>query len=181
MELKSDSESICILLTLLLPYHWIHWIKKNDYLRDVLGAWRSFMEAIETLHEEGISVGVTGEMRHTSIFASSVTQSGNSIAFIPNLADSSPSMSIKLPHKASRGNGLYWLVAICPFLTIPSIGVSAILRGPASLGFFSSKRAGRKKRVIKPSKAKVKSISSNEVGFGVGNNVLLIDHYRSDP
>ena len=33
--------------------------KKNDYLRGVKGAWRQAMEAIEELHNEGISVGVS--------------------------------------------------------------------------------------------------------------------------
>lgn len=33
--------------------------KKNDYLRGVKGAWRTAMEAVEELHNQGISVGVS--------------------------------------------------------------------------------------------------------------------------
>ena len=32
--------------------------KKNDYLRDVKGAWKKSIEAIMKLHEDGIRVGV---------------------------------------------------------------------------------------------------------------------------
>ena len=42
--------------------------KKNDYMRGVKGAWKKSMEAIEKLHEEGISVGVAPTISQLNIY-----------------------------------------------------------------------------------------------------------------
>lgn len=42
--------------------------KKNDYVRGVKGAWRTAMQAVEDLHSEGISVGVTPTVSQFNLY-----------------------------------------------------------------------------------------------------------------
>ena len=42
--------------------------KKNDYVRGVKGAWRTAMQAVEELHNEGISVGVTPTISQFNLY-----------------------------------------------------------------------------------------------------------------
>ena len=42
--------------------------KKNDYIRGVKGAWRTAMQAVEELHNEGISVGVTPTISQFNLY-----------------------------------------------------------------------------------------------------------------
>ncbi|MGQ9565792.1 MAG: radical SAM protein [Candidatus Bathyarchaeales archaeon] len=42
--------------------------KKNDYMRGIKGAWKKSMEAIETLHKEGINVGVAPTISQLNIY-----------------------------------------------------------------------------------------------------------------
>ena len=42
--------------------------KKNDYMRGVKGAWKKSMEAIEKLHEEGVSVGVAPTITQLNLY-----------------------------------------------------------------------------------------------------------------
>jgi MoaA/NifB/PqqE/SkfB family radical SAM enzyme len=42
--------------------------KKNDYVRGVKGAWRTAMQAVENLHNEGISVGVTPTVSQFNLY-----------------------------------------------------------------------------------------------------------------
>lgn len=42
--------------------------KKHDYLRGVPGAWRKAVDAIETLHKEGISVGVATTISQVNLY-----------------------------------------------------------------------------------------------------------------
>ncbi|MEA2090681.1 MAG: radical SAM protein [Thermoproteota archaeon] len=42
--------------------------KKHDYLRGVPGAWRKAMDAIETLHEEEVSVGVATTISQVNLY-----------------------------------------------------------------------------------------------------------------
>ena len=42
--------------------------KKNDYVRGVKGAWRTAMQAVEHLHSEGISVGVTPTVSQFNLY-----------------------------------------------------------------------------------------------------------------
>lgn len=56
--------------------------------------------------------------------------------------------------------------------------VSAILRGPGSLGLFSSISAGRKRRIMKAHKARVKRRKKYGVGIGFGVNLHLAQPSR---
>lgn len=42
--------------------------RKHDYLRGVSGAWRKAIDAIETLHQEGISVGVATTISQVNLY-----------------------------------------------------------------------------------------------------------------
>jgi MoaA/NifB/PqqE/SkfB family radical SAM enzyme len=42
--------------------------KKNDYIRGVKGAWRTAMQAVEELHNEGISVGVAPTISQYNLY-----------------------------------------------------------------------------------------------------------------
>ncbi|MBS7615490.1 radical SAM protein [Candidatus Bathyarchaeota archaeon] len=42
--------------------------KKNDYMRGVKGAWKNAMNAIETLHREGINVGVAPTISQLNLY-----------------------------------------------------------------------------------------------------------------
>jgi MoaA/NifB/PqqE/SkfB family radical SAM enzyme len=42
--------------------------KKNDYMRGVKGAWKRSMEAIEKLHDEGVSVGVAPTITQLNLY-----------------------------------------------------------------------------------------------------------------
>jgi len=42
--------------------------KKNDYVRGVKGAWRNAMEAVEKLHEEGVSVSVSPTISQFNLY-----------------------------------------------------------------------------------------------------------------
>ena len=47
---------------------------KNDYIKGVEGAWRKAMEAVETLHNEGISVSVTPTISQLNLYESWTSQ-----------------------------------------------------------------------------------------------------------
>jgi MoaA/NifB/PqqE/SkfB family radical SAM enzyme len=42
--------------------------EKNDYIKDVPGAWKKAMDAVETLHREGINVSVTPTISQLNIY-----------------------------------------------------------------------------------------------------------------
>jgi len=42
--------------------------KKNDYIKNVSGAWKKAMEAVETLHNEGINVSVTPTISQMNLY-----------------------------------------------------------------------------------------------------------------
>ena len=52
MDALHDADLVAISIDSLDP-------KKNDFVRGIKGAWRTAMHAVEVLHNEGISVGVT--------------------------------------------------------------------------------------------------------------------------
>lgn len=61
MDALHDADLVAISIDSLDP-------KKNDYIRGVKGAWRTAMHAVEVLHNEGISVGVTPTVSQFNLY-----------------------------------------------------------------------------------------------------------------